>query len=113
MDQTTANNLLEQNLATGQFGDQDTLERILTNQQVDFANQLMPSQLEAANIANRDASSLIDERNIGQFIAMAQAVPENQRNQINQTISNMLSGSSTNATALLNALFQRPPTGGL
>ena len=109
MDQTTANNLLQQNLATGQFGDQDTLERILTNQQVNFANQLMPSQLEAANIANRDASSLIDERNIGQFIALAQAVPEDQRNQINQTIANMLSGSSTNAGALLNSLFQRPP----
>ena len=109
MDQTTANNLLQQNLATGRFGDQDTLERILTNQQVNFANQLMPSQLEAANIANRDASSLIDERNIGQFIALAQAVPEDQRNQINQTIGNMLSGSSTNAQALLNSLFQRPP----
>lgn len=113
MDQTTANNLLQQNLATGQFGDRQTLESLLTNQQVNFANQLMPSQLEAANIANRDASSLIDERNIGQFIALAQAVPEGQRNQINQTISNMLSGSSTNAGALLNALFQRPPTGGL
>lgn len=108
MDQTTANNLLQQNLATGQFGDRQTLESLLTNQQVNFANQLMPSQLEAANIANRDASSLIDERNIGQFIALAQAVPEDQRNQINQTIANMLSGSSTNAGALLNSLFQRP-----
>ena len=77
MDQTTANNLLQQNLATGQFGDRQTLESLLANQQIDFNNLLQPSQLEAANIANRDASSLIDERRFGQLVSLLSATDGN------------------------------------
>ena len=100
MDQTTANNLLQQNLATGQFGDQDTLERILTNQQVNFANQLMPSQLEAANIANRDASSMIDERRFGQLVSLLSATDGNSFLQ--NALPDDLNANITNA---FDALF--------
>jgi hypothetical protein len=77
MDQTTANNLLQQNLATGRFGDQTTLERELTQTDIKSAEDMLPLLVEQQRLANVGAYRGMQDSRIGQLIALLQANDKN------------------------------------
>jgi hypothetical protein len=71
-------NSFNQNIATGQFGDQQTLDSLSETQRRGFADRYNPLALDAARTANRDASSQIDERQFGQLLGLANASKDNE-----------------------------------
>jgi len=80
-------------LATGTYNGQQTLEGRDADQQYNFAEQYNPLALDAANIANNDASSQTDERRFGQLVALLNAAKGDETllgalpDDLNQTIS--------------------------
>ena len=60
-------------LATGTYNGQQTMEGANFNQQFDLNKLLNPLIVDSQRISNNDATSQINERNIGQLIALASA----------------------------------------
>jgi hypothetical protein len=74
--QTNLQTLMNQyngELATGTYNGQQTMEGANFNQQFDLNKLLNPLIADSQRISNNDATSQINERNIGQLIALASA----------------------------------------
>jgi hypothetical protein len=69
-------NQLTRDLAVGRIGEDDTLNRMMTEQDLELRRGLDPLAITSQEIANRDAQSLIDERNVGQALALAQGLDD-------------------------------------
>lgn len=70
-------NSFNQNIATGQFGDQQTLDSLSETQRRNQGDRSFEEILEGLGISNRDASSQIGERQFGQLISLLSATKGN------------------------------------
>jgi len=66
-------------LATGKYDGQQTLEGMLANQQFNLNDLLKDETLRGAQIGNDNTSSQIGERQIGQLIALGEALKGNDQ----------------------------------
>ena len=100
-------NTFNQNIATGQFGDQQTLDSLSETQRRNQGDRSFEQILEGLGISNRDASSQIDERQFGQLLGLANASKDNEflQGQLPDNFFNNFTGAA-------DRLFNQGGSGG-